>query len=142
VTYDRDEWRRAWGPDDTPGRLGTSPDVRPPGPRPPGTGSGPGGCAATGPTDATDARRRAPGAFAGTTTEPLTRYPQPPPDTWDATAAGPGRRPVRSGRPTRSARWTPPRRSPVVAEGLVAVLLAALVGGVIGTGATLAPGCP
>jgi S1-C subfamily serine protease len=136
VTYDRDEWRRAWGPGDTPGRPGTSPDVDA---APASTGS-PVSTGTPGPTDATEQPgvTDRPGAFAGTTTEPLTRYPQPPPDTWDDTAAGPGS-PAGSVRPPDTIGTVDaPAKEPRRAVGLVAVLLAALVGGVIGTGATLA----
>ncbi len=64
----------------------------------------------------------------------ITRFPQPPPTGWDATAAGPGS-PVGSVRPpdtvgTVDAPATPRRRP-------VGLLLGALLGAVIGTGGTL-----
>jgi hypothetical protein len=137
VTYDRDEWRRAWGPGDTPDRPAAGLDVD--------TASDP---AETGETSWSGDRAE-PGAgesaasgtagtTAGTATSSLTRYPQPPPDTWDDTAAGPGS-PAGSVRPPDTIGTVDaPAKEPRRAVGLVAVLLAALVGGVVGTGATLA----
>jgi S1-C subfamily serine protease len=138
VSYDRDEWRRAWGPDDTPDRppsAGTRPTSPPPGAvddaSTPGRADGP---------DVGAGDERAPGS---TVTDEhdlaaLTRYPQPPPAAWDDRAAGPGS-PAGSVRPPDTTGTVDaPAKERGRGVGLLAVLLAAVVGGVVGTAATMA----
>jgi S1-C subfamily serine protease len=126
VTYDRDEWRRVWRPDDTPGRN---------------AGAGLEAEAGVGPADPTSpvgaeptARRTA----TDTAATPLARFPQPPPEGWDATSAGPGS-PAGSVRPpdTTGTVDAPVKRDRR-GRGVLAALLAALLGAAIGTAATLA----
>jgi S1-C subfamily serine protease len=137
VTYDRDEWRRAWGPDDTPGRpvdaaYGTGSPVRDESEvRDEGTMR-------------IDAEPSADDAMAGrgsavdTDTTPLVRFPQPPPEGWGATSAGPGS-PVGSVRPPDTTGTVDaPEKTPRRGRGVLAALLAALLGAAIGTGTTLA----
>jgi S1-C subfamily serine protease len=107
VTYDREEWTRPW-------RTGESPV--PVGGEPPRVDDEPQGGPVTDPQG------------------PITRYPQPPPSSWDEGSAGPGS-PAGSVRPpdTTGTVEPPPRR-----RGVLGVLVAALFGAVLGTGATLA----
>ncbi len=81
-------------------------------------------------TAADSADERPPGAASPA----ITRFPQPPPRSWGASAAGPGS-PVGSVRPPDTVGTVDapaaPRRRPL------GVLIGALLGAVIGTGATL-----
>jgi S1-C subfamily serine protease len=144
VTYDRDEWRRPWRPEEGPGR--------------PGVAAGPtvadGGEPDTESRHAVDAGHGAEGAHGADTgpgevgasptggvdtdTTPITRFPQPPPESWDVTSAGPGS-PAGSVRPPDT---TGTVDAPVKRErrgrGFLLPLLAALLGAAIGTGITLA----
>jgi S1-C subfamily serine protease len=136
VTYDRDEWQRAWRPADTPGRpvdasYGTGSPVR----------------------DEAEAHEEGTtridagsvddplgdrGPAVDTDTTPLVRFPQPPPEGWGATSAGPGS-PVGSVRPPDTTGTVDaPEKTPRRGRGALAALLAALLGAAIGTGTTLA----
>jgi S1-C subfamily serine protease len=154
VTYDRDEWRRSWRPEDTPGGMGRSGSAghaaepaagpgRPAdgdaagvaGPGTPATGAAgarPAGDPLGAPTSATAA------GGVDTDTTPITRFPQPPPESWDVTSAGPGS-PAGSVRPPDT---TGTVDAPVKRDrrrrGIVLALVAALLGAAIGTGTTLA----
>jgi S1-C subfamily serine protease len=139
VTYDRDEWRRPWRPEDVPGRPGGAPGpaVADAGGHDPEGGPG---------TDARHGAEGQHGVEAGaaptggvdTDTTPITRFPQPPPETWDVTSEGPGS-PAGSVRPPDT---TGTVDAPVKRErrgrGFLVPLLAALLGAVLGTGLTLA----
>jgi S1-C subfamily serine protease len=130
VTYDRDEWRRTWQVDELPGRVSdaasdASSDVAH------RTGS----TAWTAVDEPAAART---GADHLEASAPLTRFPQPPPEGWDATSAGPGS-PAGSVRPPDTTGTVDaPEKGPRRGRGVVPALLAALLGAAIGTGTTLA----
>jgi S1-C subfamily serine protease len=130
VTYDRDEWRRTWQVDELPGRVSdAAPDAS--SDAAPGTGS-------TAWTEVGEPAAARTGAdhLGGTT--PLTRFPQPPPEGWDDTSAGPGS-PAGSVRPPDTTGTVDaPEKAPRRGRGVIAALLAALLGAAIGTGTTLA----
>jgi S1-C subfamily serine protease len=124
VAYDRDEWRNPWRVDDTRQDPVTVPD---------------GGEAATSEGYAGATSADAPVAEvpdpAGSPTQPgIARFPQPPPSSWGATAAGPGS-PVGSVRPpdTTGTHDAPPpgngRRGRPVLTGIVGGVVGALLGG-------------
>jgi S1-C subfamily serine protease len=138
VTYDRDEWRRTWQLEDTP-RVDAPPepaaeprrDVADPEP------------AARWQVDDPSPAAAPEGEPAGRVdTVPLTRFPQPPPEGWDATSAGPGS-PAGSVRPPDTTGTVDaPDRSPRRGRGAALALVGALIGAVIGTLATLALATP
>jgi S1-C subfamily serine protease len=115
VAYDRDEWRTPWRADDQPRDRAPVPG-------------------------APDATQRIDDDTARYPVEPATsdpqiaRFPQPPPSSWDADAAGPGS-PTGSVRPpdTTGTHDAPPpganRRGRAVLVGVIAGLVGALVGG-------------
>jgi S1-C subfamily serine protease len=175
VTYDRDEWRRAWQPGETPARgssdrrgrdagastrtevdststetgFGRPADTEPGRPadagfaHPERTEPDADGVAEVGQPQGAQGGPAASTAWDASTTAdpaavPLTRFPQPPPEGWDASSHGPGS-PVGSVRPpdttgTVDAPDKRARRGP----GILAALLAALLGAAIGTAVTLA----
>jgi S1-C subfamily serine protease len=160
VSYDREEWRRPWRP--TPGQASPSSTASSTGagsaaPAEPASRTGP----AWRPSEPTEGGRRPddpaervwrpsepteggrrpddPAERVWRPSEPtetLTRYPQPPPEGFDADAAGPGS-PVGSVRPPDTTGTVDPPRPPR-RRGIVAVLIAAVFGAVLGTTATLA----
>jgi S1-C subfamily serine protease len=170
VSYDRDEWRRAWTPGEMPGAgspadgpvgpggatrtdAERTPARQDPTPTPTatpapavraddlGAGSSRGaeGDQAPDPeADPTSGSVTAPVTTTDPATAPLTRFPQPPPEAWDASSAGPGS-PVGSVRPpdTTGTVDAPDKRARG-SRGVLGALLAALLGAAIGTGVTLA----
>jgi S1-C subfamily serine protease len=149
VTYDRDEWRRDWRPEDTPGRIPGAQGTGGPSAAASsgtaavssGTAAASTGSAAAPSASADHAPDAGAGAAGGTSrvdTTPITRFPQPPPEGWDVTSAGPGS-PAGSVRPPDT---TGTVDAPVKRErrgrGVALALLAALLGAAVGTGVTLA----
>jgi S1-C subfamily serine protease len=130
VTYDRDEWRRTWQVDELPGRVAdAASDTR--SEAAPGTGS-------TAWTEVGEPAAARTGGDHLAGTAPLTRFPQPPPEGWDDTSAGPGS-PAGSVRPPDTTGTVDaPEKAPRRGRGAIAALLAALLGAAIGTGTTLA----
>ncbi|MFA9444365.1 S1C family serine protease [Egicoccus sp. AB-alg6-2] len=119
MSYDREEWRRPWRGEDTP--------LPPQDAAPTASPAAPTASPAAGSS-----------AFEGrTVTRPIARYPQPPPSQWDEASSGPGS-PAGSVRPpdTTGTVDAPERRGR--RGGTLLALLAAVLGGVIGTLATLA----
>ncbi|MEX2503697.1 MAG: trypsin-like peptidase domain-containing protein [Egicoccus sp.] len=130
MSYDREEWRRPWRGDDTP-----APAVSPFAAEPSSSAADPSASAAepfTPPPSAVESTQR-----ISSTTEPIARYPQPPPAAWGESSAGPGS-PAGSVRPpdTTGTVEAPARRGR--GRGGLLALLAGLLGAVIGTVATLA----
>jgi S1-C subfamily serine protease len=124
VAYDRDEWRHPWRVDDTRHDPVTVP-------------GGDEAASSEEPTGATsvDASAAEGSDPAATPTQPgIARFPQPPPSSWSATAAGPGS-PVGSVRPpdTTGTHDAPPpgngRRGRPVLTGIVGGIVGALLGG-------------
>ncbi|HSK23441.1 MAG TPA: trypsin-like peptidase domain-containing protein [Egicoccus sp.] len=125
MSYDREEWRRPWRGEDTPAPTASAAEPSSP---PPST-SAPSEPAWAQP--ASESTQQIP-----FTTEPIARYPQPPPAAWDESSAGPGS-PAGSVRPPDTTGTVDaPARSGRARSGLFA-LLAGLLGAVIGTVATL-----
>ena len=124
MTYDRDEWRRPWRAEELePAQRPTTATGA--GSPPLGTWARPDGTAGATPVAGVDP------------TEPIARFPQPPPEGWDERVAGPGS-PAGSVRPpdttgTVEAPSRPPRR-----RGGVMLVLGAVLGAVIGTAGTIA----
>jgi S1-C subfamily serine protease len=164
VTYDREEWRRPWRA--TPAADPIPSDahiVAPPtGDAPPTTGShdrvptvtaqpsapvevdgAPVQPDAPTPLDPVGWERPdgtptvAPPAGIGPAPDPIARYPQPPPSSWDAAAAGPGS-PPGSVRPPDTTGTVDAPEKPRRGRGVLGVALGALVGAAVGTVATLA----
>jgi S1-C subfamily serine protease len=129
VERDREEWRRAWREEDIPDRVA-----------PAFTGPG------TATSDATTGSEAGAGAWAAPTsteaaaapgqTEPITRYPQPPPSGWGEGHQGPGS-PAGSVRPPDTTGTVDAPERERRRLGLGAVLAAALVGALVATGVTL-----
>jgi S1-C subfamily serine protease len=146
VTYDRDEWRRDWRPEDTPGRV---PGAQGPGgtrilePEGPVAGATPGSVTGEPSTSTAvpgldEGAVYAGGPAGGVDTTPITRFPQPPPEGWDVTSAGPGS-PAGSVRPPDTTGTVDaPTKRERRGRGIVVPLFAALLGAAVGTGATLA----
>ncbi len=110
MSYDRDEWRRPWRADQTPDRS----------------------VAAA--TPANDAEHGA----EDIRTEPIARYPQPPPEGWDERSAGPGS-PAGSVRPPDTTGTVDaPARSSSRSGGGVLGAVTPLLGAVVGTATTIA----
>jgi S1-C subfamily serine protease len=144
VERDREEWRRPWRLEDTPERtvagVGSSELTEEP-----SAAAGPGahvGGAYAGATVA--GARTAAEAGAG---DSIARHPQPPPAGWHEGREGPGS-PAGSVRPPDTTGTVDaPERAPR-GRGLLAVVVAALVGALVATGVTLAltetgvPGTP
>jgi S1-C subfamily serine protease len=133
VERDREEWRRPWRPEDTPERtVGASVGAEVTEPATPADpGAHPGGSYA-GATTA--GARTAAEAGAG---DGIARHPQPPPAGWHEDAEGPGS-PAGSVRPPDTTGTVEaPERAPR-GRGLLAVVVAALVGALAATGVTLA----
>ena len=116
VSYDREEWRRPWRLDDPRRDEGR-------------------GAPAFADDSTGSAGPAAPTGAAGS--DPLTRFPQPPPDSWNEQAAGPGS-PSGSVRPpdTTGTVDAPARRRG--GRGGVGLVLGAVLGAIIGTAGTLA----
>jgi S1-C subfamily serine protease len=139
VTYDRDEWRRPWRPEDGSGRPGVAPG---PAAADAGGATGPEGRQGVDGGHGVDAGHgeigTGPTGGVDTDTTPITRFPQPPPESWDVTSEGPGS-PAGSVRPPDT---TGTVDAPIKRErrgrGVLIPLLAALLGAAIGTGITLA----
>jgi S1-C subfamily serine protease len=138
VAYDRDEWRNPWRvdetrtepvpvPDHTP--SATTGDLRSPSGDDVGRDSSEAATTDPAPVDGASSA-----AAAGTAGAGIARFPQPPPSSWDATAAGPGS-PVGSVRPpdTTGTHDAPApgasRRSRPWLAGVVGGLVGALIGG-------------
>jgi S1-C subfamily serine protease len=134
VERDREEWRRPWRPEDTPERTVT-PDVASPEAPATSAAAGPGafvGGAYAGATVAGVCAASEAGADDG-----LARHPQPPPAGWHEGQHGPGS-PAGSVRPPDTTGTVDaPERAPR-GRGLLAVVIAALVGALAATGVTLA----
>ena len=157
MSYDREEWRRPWRSEDTPGPVGGLVTPVPAAGRsadevadevaeadeadghPADDAVGAGAIWSSGTTGGRvdTARLDAPGT-ASSVTEPIARFPQPPPSGWSESSNGPGS-PVGSVRPpdTTGTVEAPDRRGRG-RGGWVAVLVAGLLGGLVGSGATLA----
>jgi len=140
VSYDREEWRRPWRVERGQAPTGATPgssDATYGGTRSPLDDDG-APLPRDGSAPATRTREDTAGDTSGsdTSTTPLARYPQPPPEGFDADAAGPGS-PVGSVRPPDTTGTVDPPR-PRRRRGVVAVLIAAVFGAVLGTTATLA----
>jgi S1-C subfamily serine protease len=164
VTYDREEWRRPWPAPPRPTSAPTSeppearsepvaapsagstatslPDPEPtgrPAPDPdpteriPGVTGAPESTAASEPAGASEPT----GATDPGATASIERHPQPPPESWDERSAGPGS-PAGSVRPPDTTGTVDAPERPRRGVGLLAVVLAALLGAVIGTVLTLA----
>jgi S1-C subfamily serine protease len=128
VERDREEWRRAWREEDTPDRV--APAFTGPGTaagEPAAMGPGAGAWAAPSPTDA---------ATSPGQTEPITRYPQPPPAGWGEGHQGPGS-PAGSVRPPDTTGTVDAPERERRRLGLGSVLAAALIGALVATGVTL-----
>ena len=142
MSYDRDEWRRPWRPDQLPDIVGTSADQSPSAADPRSIDAADrSGRAAAGTTDRAhdthdthdtteSSRSQQPAA-----PEPLARYPQAPPAGFGAAADGPGS-PFGSVRPPDATGTVDPPE-PKRRRGLVGVTIGALFGAALGTLATL-----
>jgi S1-C subfamily serine protease len=134
VERDREEWRRPWRPEDTPARTvptGERPDVS----EEPSAAAGPGALAGGAYAGATVGGARS-AAEAGAA-DGIARHPQPPPAGWGEGQHGPGS-PAGSVRPPDTTGTVDaPRRSPR-GRGMLAIVVAALVGALVATGVTLA----
>jgi S1-C subfamily serine protease len=147
VAYDRDEWRTPWraeptsAPDPGPagsGAVASDPDPArrsdPSAAAPTTTASGAAAAGTAGASAASAASSSAASSTTGTSpgSGPIARFPQPPPSSWDATAAGPGS-PPGSVRPpdTTGTHDAPaaPKRGRTLATAMVGGLVGALVGG-------------
>jgi S1-C subfamily serine protease len=163
VTYDREEWRRPWRamPAADPIASDTRPITPPPGEEAPAPGAhdrvstataGPAASVEVeglpeepyGPAPGDQAGWErpdgtptvAPPAGIGPAPDPIARYPQPPPSSWDAAAAGPGSPPGSVRPPDTTGTVDAPEKTR--RRGVLGVALGALVGAVVGTAATLA----
>jgi S1-C subfamily serine protease len=155
VAYDRDEWRTPWRVDDVrtdrvpvPGDVASSTDVpdgaaaetdasRPVVDRAPdGAGDARTGGIPTGPTsdDVDDPDGGTADAIVAGAPG-IARFPQPPPSSWDATAAGPGS-PVGSVRPpdTTGTHDAPPPGSTRRGRPLLVAIVGGIVGALLGGG--------
>jgi S1-C subfamily serine protease len=133
VERDREEWRRPWRFEDTPERtvagVGSSEVTEP------SAAAGPGAHAGGAYAGATAAGARA-AAEAGAG-DGIARHPQPPPAGWHEGRDGPGS-PAGSVRPPDTTGTVDaPERAPR-GRGLLAIVVAALVGALVATGVTLA----
>ena len=127
---DREEWRRAWREEDTPDRVApafTGPGTAAGDPAAAGSVTGAGAWAAPTSTE--------PAASPGQT-EPITRYPQPPPAGWGEGHQGPGS-PAGSVRPPDTTGTVDAPERERRRLGLGSVLAAALIGALVATGVTL-----
>jgi serine protease Do len=133
VTYDREEWRRPWRAADRRSDVDDHPSGVADHPagvaeRSAGVAGGPGG----------DADRGVGVATGRDTGEaPIARFPQPPPAGWDERSAGPGS-PAGSIRPPDTTGTVDAPARPRRLRRALGVAVAALVGAVVGTLATLA----
>ena len=118
MTYDRDEWRRPWrsGEVTVPAEPATLPAPAQAWERPDGTPT-------YAPTAGVDPD------------QPITRFPQPPPAGWDERSSGPGS-PTGSIRPPDTT-GTVDAPSPSRRGGILAMLMVAVLGAVLGTLGTL-----
>jgi S1-C subfamily serine protease len=161
VAYDREEWRRPWRPGEVPipvaesrPSLGAEPanqpaesaeDAAQPMRQEPTQpiGTEPTQRLGTEPTQPVGGWQRPDGSEARVPvagvdpSEPIARYPQPPPTGWGATAQGPGS-PVGSVRPPDTTGTVDPPASPRRGGGLLRGAALALAGGVVGAAAVLA----
>jgi S1-C subfamily serine protease len=139
VSYDRDEWRRPWRSGEVPTPVtpsaGADTTTEPPTTEP----AQPARAAAPAPS----ASVHDPAAPVGTAavpavTQPLARFPQPPPDRWDAAAQGPGS-PAGSVRPPDTTGTVEPPARPT-GGGVRRGAAPAPAGGLVGGGLVLAVG--
>jgi S1-C subfamily serine protease len=138
VTYDRDEWRRTWQPDERPGRISGVTSDATSGATSDATSDAAHVSGSTMRMDVEEPTEAGTGPAVLGDTAPLTRFPQPPPEGWDVTSAGPGS-PAGSVRPPDTTGTVDaPEKAPRRGRGVIAALLAALLGAAIGTGTTLA----
>jgi S1-C subfamily serine protease len=124
VSHDREEWRRPWRVEpstpsatSTPSHANVGPDGRT--------------------TDVDDTAQTSGVDEPAAPPSALARYPQPPPEGFDAHAAGPGS-PIGSVRPPDTTGTVDPPPPARRGRGMVAAVIAALFGAVVGTTATLA----
>ncbi|MFA9429843.1 trypsin-like peptidase domain-containing protein [Egicoccus sp. AB-alg2] len=166
MSYDREEWRRPWRGEETPGAFGGAtpfgreasrvadaetsapdePTASPPDGAPVATDEVGPAVRDAGtwpdrpqfvPGRVDTARLDAPGA-GSSVTEPIARFPQPPPSGWSEASAGPGS-PAGSVRPPDTTGTVDaPEKRGRGRGGVLLALVAALIGGMIGTAATLA----
>ncbi|GGI08843.1 S1C family serine protease [Egicoccus halophilus] len=135
MSYDREEWRRPWRSGDTPVSFGDPGAARASTDVIPGSAEATGSSAVVSGAGAGSDQRTTPPLTSAT--EPIARFPQPPPSGWDESSAGPGS-PVGSVRPpdtTGTVDAPEPRRS---RGGLLGALVGGVLGAAIGTAATLA----
>lgn len=145
MTYDREEWRRPWRAEPDRSAVphsagGSAPSWSPSQPWPTASGQPAPEAEATEPWPPSDTTHHtSPRADerldAPEPTPPLSRYPQPPPEGFDDSAAGPGS-PFGSVRPPDTTGTVDPPRPR--RRGGLGWAVAALFGAVLGTTATLA----
>jgi S1-C subfamily serine protease len=142
VSYDREEWRRPWRVEDDPvahataSRSGPEPAVATdaqasgalaaqPGQPASGSWERPDGTATVAPVAGVDP------------TQPIARFPQPPPTGWDSRSAGPGSPPGSVRPPDTTGTVDAPASRPA-RRNPFALILVAVVAAVVSTLATLA----
>ncbi len=125
MTYDREEWRRPWRAEPDAGAA----------PRSTAASSTSPSWSSSQPSESDHAPAAAERIEAPEPTSSLSRYPQPPPEGFDASAAGPGS-PVGSVRPPDTTGTVDPPRPR--RRGGLGWAIGALFGAVLGTTATLA----
>jgi S1-C subfamily serine protease len=142
VSYDREEWRRPWRSGDDPVTQGVTSrsdpepgaatdrrpsDAGPTGPGQPTSGSWqrPDGTGTVAPVGGVDP------------TQPIARFPQPPPSGWDSGSAGPGSPPGSVRPPDTTGTVDAPTSRPA-RRSLLPTVIVALVTAVVATLATLA----
>lgn len=142
VSYDREEWRRPWRSGDDPVAHGVASRS---GPEPAGATDGQpsdGGSSEPGqPASGSWQRPDGTGTVAPVggvdPTEPIARFPQPPPSGWDSRSAGPGSPPGSVRPPDTTGTVDAPTSRPA-RRGVLSTVIVALVTAVVATLATLA----